>query len=234
MVQGACQPIQGTSAASQTLLAPFWHTRALIFLLLAVALAGVTLDPQLTSPAAASRFTSSYLPLLIVNSSLVLYASGFGLQRPLFRELLGELQPAHLTRQLAWSAGLVALVLLAEAALQFWLGMPESLWAHALLPRGPGEVTGWIVLSTIIGWSEELVYRGYLRRQLAALSGSAALGVLLQGLLFGVAHGQQGQWAVARFAFYGVAFGYVAARERSILPCVLCHVGLDVYAGAVG
>jgi membrane protease YdiL (CAAX protease family) len=83
----------------------------------------------------------------------------------------------------------------------------------------------------LIGWTEELVYRGYLRQQLTALSGSVVLGVLLQAFLFGVAHGEQGPWAVARFAAYGAAFGGVAARERTIVPCVLCHVVLDLYAG---
>jgi membrane protease YdiL (CAAX protease family) len=109
--------------------------------------------------------------------------------------------------------------------------MPESLFAHALLPNLPGEKAGWALLSVVIGGSEELVYRGYLRQQLQALSGSGWLAVLLQALLFGIAHGAQGQWAVARFAVYGALWGWLAQRRRSIVPCVLCHVGLDVYAG---
>jgi len=42
------------------------------------------------------------------------------------------------------------------------------------------------------------------------------------------------QWAVARFAVYGLLFGWVAARRQTILPCVLAHVALDVYAGVSG
>jgi membrane protease YdiL (CAAX protease family) len=129
-----------------------------------------------------------------------------------------------------WGAALVVLVLATESALELWLGMPESLFAHALLPNQPTEKALWALLAIVIGASEELVYRGYLRRQLLALSGSSWLAISLQALLFGIAHGAQGQWAVARFAAYGVAFGYLAQRQRSIVPCVLAHVGLDVYA----
>lgn len=234
MVQGACQPATNASQPAPVALAPFWHTRALILLLLMVGSAGALLDPRASSPAVSSRLAGSYLPLLLVNLALLAYTAGVGLGLNVFSRLLGRIEGLRLGRALAWALALFALVLGSESILQSWLGMPESLAAHALLPQSLGEKASWVVLATLIGVAEELVYRGYLRQQLAALSGSRALGILLQALLFGVAHGQQGPWAVARFAVYGIAFGCVAERERSILPCALCHVGLDVYAGLAG
>jgi membrane protease YdiL (CAAX protease family) len=203
----------------------------LILLLLLVASAGATLGSRAGSVAIPPRLVGSYVPLLLVNVALLLYAGGVGLRLPVFRPLVGRIGAPALGRALAWGTALTAFVLASEGVLQTWLGMPESLTAHALLPRGLGEKASWVVLATLIGCAEEVVYRGYLRRQLTALSGNRAFAVLMQALLFGVAHGEQGPWAVARFAAYGIAFGYVAERERSILPCVVCHVGLDVYAG---
>jgi hypothetical protein len=30
---------------------------------------------------------------------------------------------------------------------------------------------------------------------------------------------------------YAIALGFVAAQRRSLVPVMLCHVGLDCYAG---
>lgn len=234
MVQGACHLASDATPPADVRPAPFWHTRALTLMLLAVAATGTALDAQATPPAPATRLAGSYGPLLLVNLGLAFYAARFGLERSIFWQLVGRPHGRYLARSLAWGAALLALVLGAESALQLWCGMPESLFAHALLPSQPSEKAAWMLLALVIGASEELVYRGYLRQQLHALSGSAGLAVLLQALLFGIAHGAQGQWAVARFAAYGVVFGYVAQRQRSIVPCVLCHVGLDAYAGLAG
>jgi len=234
MVQGACQPAPDAEPSAEAQLAPFWHTRALILLLLLVASAGATLGPRVGAATVGPRLSGSYLPLLLVNVALLLYAGGVGLRLPVFRPLVGRIDAAALGRALAWGTALIAFVLGSESALQSWLGMPESLPAHALLPRGLGEKASWVVLATLIGCAFAVGNTEQQRLQLAALSGSRAFAVLMQALLFGVAHGEQGQWAVARFAVYGMAFGYVAERERSILPCVVCHVGLDLYAGLAG
>jgi membrane protease YdiL (CAAX protease family) len=234
MVQGACQVAPVALRPVQPRFAPFWHTRALILMLLAVAVTGSLLDTQSALITPTSRLAGSYLPLLLTNLGLAFYVARFGLAGSMFGPLVGRAETRRLVSELSWGALLMLLVLGVESALQSWLGMPESLFAHATLPHLPAEKASWTLLAILIGCSEELVYRGYLLRQLQALSGSAWLALLLQASLFGVAHGAQGQWAVARFAAYGLAFGYVAQRQRSIVPCVVCHVGLDVCAGLVG
>jgi len=222
MLQGACQLLPDAAEGGAVRLAPFWHTRALVLLLLAVAAVGSALGTDATPPVVAgARLANSYLPLLLVNAGLAAYVSRF--ERGVFWRLVGVVPTQRVPAQLGWAALLLALILGSEAVLTGF-GMPESLFAHAVLPTLGREKAIWLLLATLIGCAEELVYRGYLRQQLAALSGSAALGILLQAFLFGVSHGEQGPWAVARFAAYGVAFGCVAARERTIVPCVLCHV----------
>jgi membrane protease YdiL (CAAX protease family) len=60
-----------------------------------------------------------------------------------------------------------------------------------LLPRGVIESLLWLALSAS-GFCEEIVYRGYLQRQLRAFTGSGALAVFGQALVFGVGHAYQG------------------------------------------
>jgi len=106
----------------------------------------------------------------------------------------------------------------------------ESRELAVLLPTTLGEKVAWCGLATAIAASEELVYRGYLLRELAART-TPLTGAVLQGLLFGVAHGRQGPAVTARFAAYGALFALITLRRRSLLPCGLAHLALDLYAG---
>jgi membrane protease YdiL (CAAX protease family) len=237
-MQGACQPSAlSIRTGSLPAVAPLWHTRALVLLILLVAATGSVLGPRARMLAApTSLLLGLYLPLLIVNLSLSLYVSRFGLERNIFWELFGA-RAGALSRpwgNLAWALGLAISVLSIEKLLQIVVGMPDSATAHALSAQSLPEKSCWLALAACVGFSEELVYRGYLQRQLAAQSGQLGLGIVLQAALFGIAHGEQGQWAVARFACYGILFGAVAAKQKTILPCVLAHATLDVYAGLSG
>lgn len=241
MLQRACHALPradcgASQAAASGLLAPAWHTRALVALLLAVAATGSLLEPAaLHVSSTSSPLLRVYLPLVLANALLGAYASGVGLRRNILAELL--VQPrASRSRwrgDLAAGVALALAVVAAESGLQRLLGLPESLAAHAMSPRSVGEKLAWVPVAALVGFTEELVYRGYLQRQLTALSGWLPFGVVAQALLFGIAHGEQGAAAVVRFAVYAVAFGSVAAWRRSLLPGVLAHVLVD-WLAAVG
>ena len=81
---------------------------------------------------------------------------------------------------------------------------------------------------------EEIVFRGYLQRQFAVLTGRPGVALVLQALLFGITHGEQGVGAVARVFAYGIGFGAIALWRRSLLPGVLCHVWTDLASGLLG
>jgi membrane protease YdiL (CAAX protease family) len=238
VVQRACQPasISGASVALPAL-APLWHTRALVLLMLVVAATGTALQTRAV-PAhdTATQLTGSYLPLLLVNVGLSIYVSRVGLGRSIYRELFGVGRRATggALGDMACAAALTAGLLGAEKALQILPGSGVGVAGHALVPGSQVARVYWLGLAPIIGLSEELVYRGYLQRQLTALTGQPWLGIALQALLFGIAHGEQGGSAVARFAVYGLSLGGVAHARRTILPCVLCHVALDLAAGLGG
>ena len=242
MVQRACHPAPAPDLAlaareSEGLLAPAWHTRALVAWLLAVAVAGSLLDPAfLPAPSTRALGVRAYVPLLLVNVMLCVYASGVGLRR----NLLARWWVRPLAQRRRWPAdlaigvGLALALVAAESGLQRLLGLPESLAAHSLMPRSVGEKVTWVWVAAFVGFAEELVYRGYLQRQLTALSGWLPLGLVAQALLFGIAHAEQGSAAVARFAVYGGGLGLVAAWRRSLLPTVVAHVLVDWLAAAGG
>ncbi len=100
-----------------------------------------------------------------------------------------------------------------------------------LLPVSDSEKAVWIVVSVTAGICEELVFRGYLQRQLWGLTRSLALGLVLQSVVFGFGHIYQGWKPALVTAIYGLVFGLVAAWRRSIVPGAIGHALADVIGG---
>ncbi len=227
-MQEACQPLPRRRP-----LAPLWHTRVLLgVLLLAPATALVQSQPlDVMGP----QLTKLYLPLLLANTAFFAYVTRVGLGESKFAELFGR-RFDRVQGPLEALGGLLlaGLVLGLDEVLQRVTGSAESLASHALLPRGTSAELWWLAVALSTGFSEELLYRGYLRRQLAVMTGSEGAGNLLQALLFGVAHGLQGPEATLRSTLYGLLFGLVAKRRDGLLAVVVCHSVLDAYAGLSG
>ena len=95
-------------------------------------------------------------------------------------------------------------------------------------PRGVVEVTLWVMMSMTSGFCEELVFRGYLQRQFLALTGSAALAVLAQAVLFGVAHWYQGTKLVITITVLGLLYGILAHWRASLRPGMISHAWSDI------
>jgi membrane protease YdiL (CAAX protease family) len=100
-----------------------------------------------------------------------------------------------------------------------------------LLPKGALESFLWVAVAIAAGVCEELVFRGYLQTQLWALSGRLPLAIVLQALVFGLAHLYQGWRPALLTVAYGLAFGALAAWRRSILPGAIAHALIDVIGG---
>jgi len=183
-----------------------------------------------------SQVVSVYLPLLSVSIVFSAYVSGLGIGRNLLRELFGKpwLGARQALLDVTWALLLAAALLGVDSVLQRLAMWPESLAAHSLLPQSLAAKACWLGLAACVGVAEELVYRGYLQRQLSALTGRVSLGIVAQALLFGIAHGEQGAFAVGRFTAYALAFGWVAERRQRLMAVTLCHVALDLHAGFCG
>jgi uncharacterized protein len=100
-----------------------------------------------------------------------------------------------------------------------------------LFPRGPLEVAFFLVLALTAGFCEEVIFRGYLQPQFAALTQAAAGGIVLQGIAFGVSHGYQGWKFMLLIAVYGTLFGLLAHWRRSLRPGMITHALQDGVGG---
>ncbi len=96
-----------------------------------------------------------------------------------------------------------------------------------MLPASTPEMILWAILSLSAGFSEELVFRGYFQRQVSALTGSAAAGLLSQSVLFGIGHVYQGLMRMTIIAIYGLMFGLLAKWRNSLRPGILSHAWTD-------
>lgn len=102
-----------------------------------------------------------------------------------------------------------------------------------LAPEGGPEIVVWLLASVTAGFCEEIIYRGYLQRQFTALTRIAALGVILQAILFGASHGYEGAPRMLLIAVYGAAFGVLAIWRKSLRPGMIAHTVHDGFTGLI-
>ncbi|MGA3071590.1 MAG: CPBP family intramembrane glutamic endopeptidase [Terracidiphilus sp.] len=113
-----------------------------------------------------------------------------------------------------------------------WLLGPSSAKTVAgLLPQSLLEVLIWIGTAITAGICEEMAFRGYLQRQLQALSGSVVVAVLGQGLVFGLVHSYQGWKNTVVIMVLGVMFGALAAWRGNLRANIVVHAWADTWEG---
>jgi len=186
----------------------------IVLLIVAVLAVGGWLANARGSQTAAPNRLALYASVVIGQWLFFRYIN-LGLRIPL-RELIGDVR---------WFDPLIAAAL--WCAIHF--GSPYV--RHALrltddrtgniVPHTPVEALVWIVVCCTAGFVEEIVFRGYLQRR---------IGVPLQAIVFGIAHGYQGVRSVIAIAVIGLAFGVVAKLRRGLVPGMLTHAALDLYA----
>ncbi|HTJ28888.1 MAG TPA: CPBP family intramembrane glutamic endopeptidase [Acidobacteriaceae bacterium] len=100
-----------------------------------------------------------------------------------------------------------------------------------LAPANGLEIAAWGALCLIVGFSEELAFRGYLQSQGVALLHSMPLGVLLSAVVFGFAHGYQGLRGMVLIGAFGAMFSIITLMRRSLSPGILAHAWHDFFMG---
>lgn len=99
-----------------------------------------------------------------------------------------------------------------------------------LLPQGSLEMGLWIVVSISAGICEEAIYRGYLQRQLGALTHNAWVGIVLSAATFGGVHIYQGAQRASVIAASAVLFGWFAYWRKTVRPGMFAHAFQDEVA----
>ena len=211
------------------LVAPIWHT-----LVLLAASAGL-LWMQSRSLAAGGQQQGNvihYLSVIVAEWVLSLYVWLGGLipGATRLRDLVGGrwCSMKDVLRDIGIAAAFWVVFVAVGIFMNFLLGPSHVETLGFVNPRGVVEVTLWVMMSMTSGFCEELVFRGYLQRQFLALTGSAALAVLAQAVLFGVAHGYQGSKQVITITLLGLLYGILAQWRMSLRPGIISHAWSDI------
>ena len=109
----------------------------------------------------------------------------------------------------------------------------ERLRALAVLaPANGREIAAWALLCLLVGFIEEIVFRGYLQRQFIGWArGRAAAGVLASAIVFGCAHAYQGVRGMVLLTVFGALFSLLAIHRRSLRAGIFAHAWHDLIAG---
>jgi uncharacterized protein len=82
-------------------------------------------------------------------------------------------------------------------------------------------------LVSVVAISEETIFRGYLIQRFGALTGSAAVAIMVSSLIFSLGHGYEGSAGVVTVGLVGMILGVVYVWRKSIVAPVVMHFLLD-------
>ena len=215
------------------LIASPWHTAIVLGVQIALTVRGYLRSHQMSEAITVNRISLYERTIFFQWMVFVLVIVGVRLHGSSVYEVLGERWRS--LQQVVTDAGIGLLLLLASIMVPAILGPHSQSGADAatkfLLPRGGAEIGGWIVLSLTAGLCEEVLFRGYLQKQFAALTNNAVLGIVLSAVLFGVAHGYQGLTKAMLIGVTGAILGAVANWRGTTRPGMLAHAAQDLLGG---
>lgn len=231
-------PTGAPAAASPAPVAPAWHTA--LFLVVIVGFAALSARTQGQVIAHRGRVTVYLLTLAWEYLLVGFILWGARKQGVTLRDIVGGRwkSPESLLIDVAIAFAFWIVAAGALAALSFALGLASPSQVAeakkqlgALLPQGGLELALWLVLSATAGFCEEIMFRGYLQRQFRAATRSTAAAVVLQAVVFGIAHAYQGGRRIVLIAVYGAMFGMLAAWRKSLRPGMIGHAMQDSFSG---
>lgn len=230
--------IQTPPAQPYRLLAPWWHTAILIAVLLGVSLNGTRGDRALAS--------GGKIPQYLSTMTLEWLLVGFiwlGIRKRMrIRDLIGgrwaTLEDFFLDIVYAgvfWMGAMLVLGVSAKAMHLDQAGKIESMRKQIgfLAPGSNLELVVWFCLSWTAGFCEEIIFRGYLQKQFAAIGRSAVVGIVLSAIVFGASHGYEGAARMFLIAVFGLMFGLLAWWRKSLRPGMIAHAWHDSLSGAI-
>lgn len=236
------QPIaENPVATGRKLIAPLWHTILFIIILLCNSYITASSLPKVASGGAAKLHIFEYAFTIGFEFVLLLIVwLGIRSRGVTIRELIGgrwaSVEDVLIDIGFAIGFWVVALVVL--GGLGYLLGLAKGAQAgeakklaEALAPDSPAALVMFILLSIVAGFVEEIIFRGYLQKQFAALTGNIYAGLIIQAILFGAGHGYEGARRMLLIAVFGTMFGLLALWRKSLRPGMMAHTLHDSMAG---
>jgi CAAX protease family protein len=229
-------PTEARTATSPV--APAWHTA--LFVVVIVCFAALSARTQGQMIAHRGRVTVYLLTLAWEYLLVGFILWGARKQGVTLREIVGGRwkSPENLLIDVAIAFAFWMVAAGTLAALSFALGLASPSQVAeakkqlgALLPTSGLELALWLVLSATAGFCEEIMFRGYLQKQFLAATRSTAAAIVLQAVVFGIAHAYQGGRRIVLIAAYGALFGMLAAWRKSLRPGMIGHAMQDSFSG---
>jgi uncharacterized protein len=219
-------------------IAPAWHTAVVLLLFAAMAAAALRGGHR---PAAQNHNRLLGYAISMAAEWLIFGFIAIGplWHGPSLKALAGRFSPN--LRSVALDLGIAVAFLFIANYLLAALGSvlvhlikPSSTEAlKNALPHTISEDAVFLLVALTAGICEEVIFRGYLQRQFTGWTRNAAAGIVLQGVLFGVAHAYQGTTGIIGIAFFGCMFGWLAWWRRSLRPGIMAHFLYDAIGGLV-
>lgn len=254
-------PTQSEPAQHRGGIAPVWHTVTLIVMILAISLLGVHRHPAGAGIGETNRlFTygvTGCMEFVLIGWVLL----GLRLRGVPLRSVIGKVShrvgAIALDAGIAllfWIGSLMALAMIA----MMWLSIQMALSHKPLIQPGPNgqptiaksaddqaaravvqlaprngkEVLCWLLLCVLVGFAEELVFRGYFQSQFTRWArGATWAGVVFSALMFGAAHGYEGVRAMFLLSVFGALFSLLALFRRNLRAGMFAHSWHDAVAG---
>ena len=215
-------------------IAPPWHTVGLLLILALITYGGVRSHGTATKTGPATNLIQLYLIVMAGEWALVFYVwRGIRRRGLTLRELIGgNWGDVRAVGRLLATATVFWFVWEGSArAMHLLLGPSNTANVTAMLPKSSAQIAVWCMVSCTAGFCEEVVYRGYLQRQMAAWTGSAPAAIAIQAVIFGVSHGYQGMKQVVIISVLGALYGILAHWRRTLVPGIAAHAWSDIYGG---
>jgi uncharacterized protein len=216
-------------------IAPWWHTALLIAMILGASVLG-SVHGKTSGPS--EHHLRFYAVTIVWECVLVVLVWwGIKIRRVPLRQLLGERRAGAKAWVTDFGAALIfwvmAVIVLAaiSTVLRLLHLMQIQKAVIALAPQGVREAALWVALSITAGIVEELVFRGYLLQQFAAIGGRVWLGVIVSSLLFGAAHGYEGLGSMIAIVAYGAMFCALTIQRKSLRAGMMAHAWHDSVTG---
>jgi len=233
--------VAGIGQESSKHVAPWGHTALLVAIFLGMAVSGAFFQRHARSEPGMLQQHPNVLPLylflIVMEWGLFAYVWRGGLRKTGIKlsEVIGGrwARARDILADVAIALGFWGIWMLFDLGWDRWLGTGHAASIRTYLPQRAVEILLWIGVCISAGICEEFAFRGYLQRQLEALTHRKWIALLLQALLFGIAHGYQGVEACAKIAVYGGLFGLLAMWRKSLRPGMIAHAWTDIVGGIV-
>lgn len=241
--QQTVSPEPGTTAEKK-LLAPVWHTIFMIVLMLGYSAFSAWIASHAIAKSASVTETGRMLQYAATVALefflLFLVWIGLRLNGTKIRDLIGGRWDSFedFLLDVAIAFGFLVVAYGTVLGLSFALGLakPSQMdqakkLASMLAPHTWYALLVFILLSMVAGFVEEIIFRGYLQRQLATLSGKTYVGLVLSALVFGGGHGYEGAPRMFLIFILGLLFGCLALWRKSLRPGMIGHALFDSAQG---